>query len=151
MDKALRQELLALKATDIRVREELARAGELEQGYHPRMEAVHRENAARLREIIAARGWPGHGIAGEDGAEAAWLIVQHAIGDPGVMRSAIPLLEQAVEHGEAPAWQLHYLLDRVACFEGRPQPYGIEKGVGEDRRFEFEEWLRETGWRQGER
>jgi hypothetical protein len=34
------------------------------------MEAVHRRNAARLRELIALHGWPAEDIAGKDGAEA---------------------------------------------------------------------------------
>ncbi|MFN8459386.1 MAG: hypothetical protein U0401_32835 [Anaerolineae bacterium] len=50
--------------------------GTLFEGYHPRMEAVHRHNAARLREIIAAQAGQGSDLS----AQAAWRIVQHAIG-----------------------------------------------------------------------
>ena len=53
MDEALREELIAMRAEDLRVREELLNSGELGGGYAPRMEAIHRRNAARLREIIA--------------------------------------------------------------------------------------------------
>lgn len=40
-----------LAAHDGAVRAELAASGALFDGYHPRMEAVHRENAARLLAI----------------------------------------------------------------------------------------------------
>jgi hypothetical protein len=52
LDKNLRQELLAMLAEDLSVREELAADGSLFEGYHPIMEAVHRKNAARLAEFI---------------------------------------------------------------------------------------------------
>jgi hypothetical protein len=58
LDDALREELKAMKAEDLRVREELSQGGELGQGYAPRMGAVHRRNASRLQEIVTAHGWP---------------------------------------------------------------------------------------------
>lgn len=126
LHEPLRTEILALAAEDQRVREELAADGSLFEGYHPRMEAVHRHNAARLRELIANHGWPGASLAGTDGAEAAWLIVQHAIGEPDFLRSCLELLAQAVARGEAPAWQAAMLEDRIRMFEGRPQRYGTQ-------------------------
>jgi hypothetical protein len=51
-------ELLELAAQDVRTREALVRTGELFDGYHPRMAAVHRANAERLRAIVKAMGWP---------------------------------------------------------------------------------------------
>src|SRR3954453_2080197 len=32
----------------------------------------------RLAAIIAAVGWPGRSLVGEDGADAAWALAQHA-------------------------------------------------------------------------
>jgi hypothetical protein len=90
------------------------------------MEAVHKRNAARLRAILAARGWPGASLVGEDGEEAAWLIVQHAIGEPDFMRLSLRLLHRAVERGEAPAWQATMLEDRIRTLEGRPQLFATQ-------------------------
>ena len=84
-----------MREEDLRVRNQLMEAGELGGPYVPRMEAVHVRNAARLRELIAVHGWPAEDIAGEDGAKAAWFIVQHSVGEPprgatGVGANAIP-------------------------------------------------------------
>jgi hypothetical protein len=117
----LREELLAMAAEDQAVRAEVGL-----DGYDPRMEEVHRRNAARLKAIIVMHGWPGKSLVGEDGAEAAWLVLQHAIGDPGLQRRGLGLLRQSALAGEIPAWQVAYLEDRIAFFEGRPQLYGTQ-------------------------
>jgi hypothetical protein len=46
-----RRLIAAFAAEDERVRERLAADGSLFDGYHPEMEAVHRANAARRREM----------------------------------------------------------------------------------------------------
>lgn len=124
MDSALRDELLRMDARDQAVRAELATDGSLFKGYHERMEAVHRENAARLREIILRIGWPGEGRVGKDGAHAAWRIAQHAIGEPAFMRACLKLLDEASQRGDAPRWQFAMMDDRIRTFEGAPQRYG---------------------------
>lgn len=127
MDEELRGELLRMAEDDRRTREELLGAGRLPRdGYAPAMREVHERNNARMREIVAARGWPGRGLAGEDGCEAAWLVVQHAVLDAEFQGACLPLLEAAVASGEAPAWQLAYLLDRVRLARGEPQVYGTQ-------------------------
>ncbi len=126
MHETLRAELLAMQAEDQQIREELAKEGVLGDGYAPRMEEVHRRNAARLETIVGESGWPGRALVGEDGAEAAWQILQHAISRPDLMRAYLPLLEQAARSGDIPAWQPAYVLDRIRFFEGRPQIYGTQ-------------------------
>ena len=126
IDEELRRELLELVAKDMSTRDELAADGSLFDGYHPRMEAVHRSNSARLSAIIDERGWPGLSLAGDDGEDAAWVIVQHSIGEPAFQRRALALLKEAVARGEAPAWQVAYLEDRIRACEGRPQIYGTQ-------------------------
>ncbi|MGI9104872.1 MAG: DUF6624 domain-containing protein [Pyrinomonadaceae bacterium] len=121
----LREEILQMRAEDERVRAQLAADGSLYEGYHPRMMEVHRRNAARLEQIINQHGWAGATLVGSDGAEAAWLIVQHAIAHPALQRRCAQLLEKAVADGEAPAWQFAYLADRISVLEGRPQVYGL--------------------------
>jgi hypothetical protein len=88
------------------------------------MQAVDRANTARLREIVSAGGWPGQSLVGPDGAHAAWLLAQHA--DPAFQEVCLPLLERAVEEGEATASELAYLTDRVLVHRGEPQLYGTQ-------------------------
>jgi hypothetical protein len=125
-DARLQQELLEMRAEDLKVRQELLDSGELGGSYVPRMEAVHIRNAQRLKELIDLHGWPDEEIAGADGAEAAWLIVQHAIGDPPFQRSCLELLRVSAEQNRIPRWHAAYLEDRIAMHEGRPQRYGTQ-------------------------
>ena len=115
-----------MREEDLAVRERLLQAGQLEDGYHAEMEAVHIRNAARMREILSQHDWPTRTLVGVDGEEAAWLVVMHAIGDPDLQRKSLAVLENAVSAGEAPTWQFACLADRIAFFEGRPQRYGTQ-------------------------
>jgi len=124
MSRILADRLLALAARDLATRERLAEDGSLFDGYHPEMQAVHEANARELETIIHEIGWPTRQLVGDDGAEAAWLIAQHAIGLPQFQRKCLQLLKAAVAAGKAPAWQMAMMLDRILTFEGRPQVYG---------------------------
>ena len=132
MDEDLRANLIEWIAEDDAVRERLARDGSLFAGYHPEMEAVHRRNAARLREVLARVGWPGRALVGEDGASAAWRIVQHAIGEPTLQRGCLPLLQAAAAEGEADPAEVAKLEDRIRVREGRPQRYGTQYDWSDD-------------------
>ena len=122
----LRRELLDMRAEDLRVRQELEESGELGGSYVPRMEAVHVRNAARLIELISIHGWPDEEIAGKEGAEAAWLISQHAIGEPEFQRQVLRLLHACEDAKRVPLWHAAYLEDRIALYEERPQRYGTQ-------------------------
>jgi hypothetical protein len=121
MDRPLADELIAMAAEDLRVRERLAKDGSLYEGYHPEMRAVHERNADRLSAIVAAHGWPGPTLVGQEAAQAAWLVVQHAISRPGLMRGVLPVLASA---DDVPRWQAAMLEDRIRVFEGRKQRFG---------------------------
>src|SRR5262249_49615771 len=95
------------------------------------MEDVHLAMPGNLRESFAQHGWPGRSMVGEDGADAAWVIVQHAIGLPAFQRCCLGLLQDAASQGQVPLWQPAYLLDRIRVFEGKPQVYGTQ--------FDFDE------------
>lgn len=121
----LEEKLKAMAEADLRLRSELAASGALFGGYHPDMEALHIENARALESIIdAIGGWPHEGIAGKEGAEAAWLIAQHAISLPDFQRRVLALLQESAPH--VPPAHAAYLEDRIRAFEGRPQLYGTQ-------------------------
>ena len=131
VDERLATELLAMKAEDLRVRDALARDGSLFEGYHPRMEEVHRRNAARLREIIAERGWPGQLLVGQQAMEAAWMIVQHDIAEPQFLRDMLEIFRKEAARGELPAKWAALTEDRIRMYEGRPQLYATNMNWNE--------------------
>lgn len=126
MNHDLKKELLDMVEEDNRVRTELISNGELFEGYNSRMADVHQRNAQALEAIIEQHGWPGNSLVGQDAADAAWLILQHAIGNPTLQRKCLPLLKVSAELGQVKAVNVAYLEDRICFFEGRPQRYGTQ-------------------------
>ncbi len=124
MNTNLRRQLLEMVEEDQRVRAELAATGELFDGYALKMAEVHRRNAQELEAMIEQYGWLGKSLVGEDGASAAWLILQHAIGHPELQRRCLPIVQGAVTRGETEPAHAAYLEDRIRFFERRPQRYG---------------------------
>jgi hypothetical protein len=137
MNEPLREKLLAMRAEDARLREELALTGELFDGYHPAMEQVHLKNARELERVIDEHGgWLGKSLVGADGAEAAWLIVQHVISLPELSRRSLKLIEKSVAEREAEPYQAAYLHDRISFLENRPQRYGTQSDWNADGMME---------------
>lgn len=50
---------------------------------------------ARLKAIIDRHGWPGKSLVGEDGAQSAWLLVQHADVDLAFQERCLTLMRAA--------------------------------------------------------
>jgi len=129
----LKSELLSMAEEDQRVLQELSDHGELGGAeYHPRMKALHQKNNAHIREIITRHGWPGISLVGKEGSEAAWLVVQHAILDVGLMEDGLTLLKAATAQGEAEGWCVAYLEDRLLTMSGKPQIYGTQHAIDEN-------------------
>jgi hypothetical protein len=116
------------------LRAELLRRAERDQAARQRggteaIETVARvdaENLPWLKKVVAEIGWPGRSAVGEDGADAAWLLAQHADADPAFQRQCLDLLTLAAEHGEATKVQVAYLTDRVLLAEGKRQEFGTQ-------------------------
>jgi hypothetical protein len=126
VDEELAAELLARADRDQAARTSLRRGHQMAE-WHAVVAPVDRDNTARLREILGAHGWPGHRLAGEAGAHAAWLLVQHA--PPDLQEECLPLLKDAVAQGDARPVDLAYLTDRVLAHRGEPQIYGTQYQV----------------------
>jgi hypothetical protein len=96
-----------------------------------RMMEVDAQNAMWLEEIIQQHGWPSKSLVGEEGAQAAFLIVQHS---PALQfqKKCLQVLEQAVNENEADAISLAYLTDRIRTSEGKPQLYGTQGQTSAD-------------------
>ena len=106
--EALRLEVLAL-ATDGRRSD-------------PDRTAVHGRNALRLEELVAVHGWPGRAIAAEDGAAAAWEILQHAGAE--AQRRFRPSLEAAVKAGHVTGAEFEAWVRRLQLMDVTPGSEG---------------------------
>ena len=141
MNTELKQRLLEMVKEDQRVRAQLAATGDLFRGYAPKMAEVHRRNAQELESVVEKFGWPGKSVVGEEASNAAWLILQHAIGNPKLQRRCLPILREAVAQGEAEPAHAAYLEDRICFFERRPQRYGTQ--FDWDENGQMSPWLLE--------
>lgn len=120
-NEALRQELLRMADADQRIRTAALRA----TNFHGILE-VDARHLQRMKQIVRQHGWPGRSLVGEDGAHAAWLLVQHATQDPDFMNRCRGLMERAVKRGEASAKDYAFLVDRVRLQRGKAQLYGTQ-------------------------
>ncbi len=120
----LRRELLALVAEDQAVRS--AWIAQPSEQTSAAMSAIDRKSTMRMKEVVARHGWPGASLIGEDGANAAWLLVQHADLDVAFQKQCLALMEPLVERGEVTGAEFAYLYDRVAVAEKRPQRFGTQ-------------------------
>ncbi len=120
------KEIIELQNADLELRDKLIQSGQLFDGYNKEMEALHNKNAEILDSIIDKIGYPTIEKVGKEANEAAWLVIQHSIGQPEFMRKCAALLEKAVAENQAEAKQLAYLTDRIAVFEDRAQLYGTQ-------------------------
>lgn len=130
-NEALRQELLKMREEDQRLRMEGQKLWEAKGPDSPEAKAVWEKqglldakNQARLAEIVAQHGWPGVKLVGLGGADAAFLIVQHA--ELAYQKKYLPMLKAAAKKKDAlPLWAA-MLEDRVLVGEGKPQIYGSQ-------------------------
>lgn len=121
----IRGELLAMERADQAAREGFTAALLSDTARMREMVALDSVHTGRLREIIETYGWPGSSDVGEDGASAAWLILQHSP-DTAFQSSMLPLMEEAAERGEASRRSLALLIDRVLIRQDLPQRYGTQ-------------------------
>ena len=98
---------------------------------------VNAANVARLGQIIEEHGWPGLRLVGADGADAAWMLAQHADRSNDQRRSWLPAVTAAVEGGDADPRHLATLADRTAVVAGEPQLYGTIVLLADDGEVEF--------------
>lgn len=125
-DDALRQELLRMMKEDQDARKEVIEAAPGESPAFRKMIEIDRKNTARMKEILDKQGWPGKSLVGDDGAHAAWLLVQHADKDHDFQKRCLKLLARAAKAGEASAADHAYLTDRVLVAEKKKQLYGTQ-------------------------
>ena len=137
VDEELRRELLRRRDQDQRVRRLVSppkgqHMARLPDEVAAEWQRVDEDNTRWLGDLLTTRGWPGRTMAGEDGAQAAWLLAQHADRAPALQRAFLDAVRGAVGQGEASPAHLAYLEDRVRVHAGQPQLYGTQFTVTSD-------------------
>jgi hypothetical protein len=83
-------------------------------------------NLIKVERVIGKYGWPGPEIAGRQGSQTVFLVVQHA--DIKTQEKYLPLMREAVKNKKAQPSSLALLEDRVALRQGKKQIYGSQIG-----------------------
>lgn len=99
---------------------------------------IDQNNLQQLEGIVKRIGWPTRSKVGEEAAHAAWLIVQHADTNPAFQRHCLELIS-AEPKTEVALEDRAFLTDRVLVNEGRPQLYGTQWRVDQQKGFVPEE------------
>jgi len=98
---------------------------------------INVEHVRRLKRILDEYGWPTISMVGEDGADAAWLIAQHADREPVFQKRVLEMMYPLLSVDEVTPETYAYLYDRIHV----PQRYGTQgecHGVGDWRPREIE-------------
>ena len=90
-----------------------------------KVKAVDDDNTKWLKGVVEKHGWPTNTLVGTDGANTAWLLVQHADADPEFQRRCLDLMAK-LPKDEVSQSNLAYLTDRVLLAEGKMQLYGTQ-------------------------
>jgi uncharacterized protein DUF6624 len=90
-----------------------------------KVRAIDEANTKWLTGVVEKHGWPTNSLVGKDGANAAWLLVQHADHDPKFQRRCLDLMAK-LPRDEMSQSNLAYLTDRVLLAEGKKQLYGTQ-------------------------
>lgn len=123
-DAALRAELVRMYEEDQRGRAGIAQAVQRQDtAFILGMMRADSARSRRLEAIVARHGWPRPALAGEDGARAAWFILQHSPMTEFQARM-LPEIWAAARRGEAPLRDAAMLEDRVRVRQGLRQRYG---------------------------
>lgn len=135
------QNIIALKNADLTLRNQLVKRQELFDGYHPEMEQLHIANAMVMQQIVDTIGFPSVELVGKEANDAAWLVIQHSISTPKLMKRYLELLKDNVQEDKTSAIHLAYLTDRVLSFLDQPQLYGTafdwdENGIMNPKPFD---------------
>ena len=140
-DDVLKAEMLRRLAADQVARDRLVAA--MQAGTPPdtllfaEMRSIDSSNTLWMQEAVARHGWPDRDVVGEDGASAAFLLVQHADHDTAFQAAMLPALDAAFRRGQAKGQSVALLTDRLAVARGVPQVYGSQTKMA-DGRFVFE-------------
>lgn len=92
-------------------------------------------NQVQLKKILRTIKEPSVENVGEDGAEAVWIIAQHASNDLEFMLKVLKLMEKTTENNPQNGYYrgIPYLIDRTNVIQGKKQIFGTQFYGGGDK------------------
>lgn len=94
-------------------------------------------NTQVLGRIVAAHGWPGRSLVGEEAAQAALTLALHTDHDPRAQNGFLHAVHEAAQQREATASQWARLYDRCLARDGKLQVYGTQHRCRPDGELEL--------------
>lgn len=98
-----------------------------------RMHYIDYANQTELRKILNIIEFPTVDNVGQDGAEAVWLIAQHALHNRELQEAVLDKLLVSTKLDKHSVYRrgIPYLMDRVRISKGLPQIYGTQVWSGD--------------------
>lgn len=87
-------------------------------------ENYNEQNQKELESLIAKKGWPKISQVGQEGASAAFLIIQHS--DMEKQTKYLPIIKKLCEEREANWGSYALMYDRIQVDQNKPQRYGSQ-------------------------
>lgn len=89
-------------------------------------DSVFTTHQKRIEEIFNEYGFVGYDLAGEEGSDNFWLMVQHSDHDPEFQLKVLNEMEKHMKRGNASHKYYAFLTDRVNLNMGKEQVYGTQ-------------------------
>lgn len=88
-------------------------------------------NLDYIENLLNTRGYPGKSMVGEPTNTVAWQVVQHS----NKIGTYLPIMKEAGRKGELPMTLVAMMEDRYLMEEGKPQVYGTQGRMDDDKQF----------------
>lgn len=108
-------------------------------------DSVFTTHQKRLKEIFDKYGFVGFDLAGEEGSQNFWLMVQHSDHNPDFQKEVLANMKIQVEKENAKPSNYGLLVDRVNLNTGKPQIYGTQVDYNFDIAQAFPKNLADSG------
>ena len=89
-------------------------------------DSVFTTHQKRLKQIFDQHGFVGFDLAGEEGSQNFWLMVQHSDHDPDFQKEVLNKMKIEVDNKNAKPSNYGLLVDRVRLNTGEKQVYGTQ-------------------------
>ena len=89
-------------------------------------DSVFTTHQKRLKQIFDKYGFVGFDLAGEEGSQNFWLMVQHSDDNPDFQKEVLKKMKIEVEKGNAKPSNYGLLVDRANLNTGQKQIYGTQ-------------------------